>query len=343
MIRFFWGGAATGGGPGMGRLLVGAGPIPRLMTFGKTAPCYTGPPEPGHPLSARLPRVMAKVAILGCGYTGRALIPPLGAAGHEVVATTTQSAHAPQIEALGAEVRVARLEDPAALRAALAGATRVIHLAPPDREAAPAAQVEALARVLPGGLQAYVYGSTTGAFGRPAGPEAWIDETTPPRNVTGWGKARLEYEHALAAHGVPLRVVRIAGIYGPGRTLKDSLQSGMLLFEGGPPTSRIHVRDLARLLAAAVEDHAPPLILACDERPAPTLEVARYTAELCGIALPDVLSLEEARARLSGPALEMRLGGRRCRSVVREALIGALEFPSYVEGVKASLQEEGVC
>jgi len=283
---------------------------------------------------------MEKVAILGCGYTGRALIPRLLEAGHEVLATTTRSGQAPQLEALGATARVARLEDPAALRAALAGATRVIHLAPPDREAAPAAQVEALVSALPEGLEAYVYGSTTGAFGRPAGPETWIDETTPPRNVSGWGQARLEYEHALAAHGLPLRVVRIAGIYGPGRTLKASLQNGMLLFEGGPLTSRVHVRDLARLLAAAVEDHAPPLILACDERPAPTLEVARYTAELCGIPLPEVLSLEEARARMSEPARQMRLEGRRCRSLVREGLIGALEFPTYVEGVKASLQEE---
>lgn len=282
---------------------------------------------------------MAKVAILGCGYTGRALIPRLRAAGHTVVATTTRSANAPEIEALGAEARVARLEDPAALRAALEGADRVIHLAPPDREVAAATQVEALARALPSGLAAYVYGSTTGAFGRPAAPEVWIDETTPPREVTGWGLTRLEYEHALAAHGLPLRVVRIAGIYGPGRTLKESLHSGMLLFEGGPDTSRIHVRDLARILAAAVEDHAPPLILACDERPAPTLEVARYTAALSGLALPEILSLEAARARLSGPALEMRLGGRRCRSVVRAGLIGPLEFPSYVEGVKASLQE----
>ena len=218
---------------------------------------------------------MAKVAILGCGYTGKVLIGRLRAAGHPVVATTTRAANAPQIEELGAEVRVAHLEHPAALAAALADVTRVIHLAPPDRAGAVGPQVEALVRALPAGLEAFVYGSTTGAFGHPAAPEVWIDETTPPRTVAGWGLARLEYEHALAAHGLPLRVVRIAGIYGPHRTLKENLRSGMVLFEGGPATSRIHVDDLAGLLAAAVEDHAPPLILACDEAPAPTLEVAR--------------------------------------------------------------------
>ena len=89
------------------------------------------------------------------------------------------------------------------------------------------------------------------------------------------------------------------------------------------------------------EPGAPPLAIGCDEEPAETIEVARYTCALLKKKLPDPVSIEDAKRVLSPAALEMRLGGRRCRSLVREKLIGALEYPTYREGVRASLVAEG--
>jgi nucleoside-diphosphate-sugar epimerase len=284
---------------------------------------------------------MDKAVILGCGYTGRVLLRSLLGRARTVVATTTTEGNLAELAALGAEARRVRHDDAAALASALAGAEVVFHLAPPAPYPDLAAQARAIAAALGPELRAYVYGSTTGAFGGHA-PGVWIDETTPPGALGERGRVRLLHEQALAAAGLPLRVVRIAGIYGPGRTLRGALESGeLLLFRDGPPTSRTHVEDLARLLEAMARPDAPPLAIACDEDPATTLEVARFTAALLGREAPEPVSLEEARRRLSPAALEMRLGGRQCRSLVRPQLIGDLGYPTYREGVRASLIAEG--
>jgi nucleoside-diphosphate-sugar epimerase len=288
-----------------------------------------------------MPRAVARVVILGCGYAGRALARRLIARGEPGRATTTSSSKITSLRDLGADVVFLDRERRDSYRAALSEATAVVHLAPPPQHESIEEEVDRVVRSLGDRLEAYVYGSTTGVFGNADGGQ-WIDESTPPRDPAEKGRVRLEYERALAAAKVPLKVVRIAGIYGPGRTLRESLaKQSLLLFEGGPPTSRIHVEDLARLLEAMARPSSPPLAIACDELPAPTLDVARYTCELLGIEAPAPVALEDAKRVLSPAAIEMRLGGRRCRSLVREKLIGPLDHPTYREGVKASLIAEG--
>ena len=105
-------------------------------------------------------------------------------------------------------------------------------------------------------------------------------------------------------------------------------------------TSRIHVHDLARLLVALTGPQVPGLVVGCDERPARTVEVAAYTCELLGRPMPPIHSKEEALAGMSSQAREMRTAGRRCRSLHREALIGALRYPSYREGMRDALGED---
>lgn len=255
--------------------------------------------------------------------------------------TTTPSKLAP-LAALGADAMLLRLDaSDDDLEQAFRDADAIVHLAPPvasEQPAMIAARIEAAAPR----VRAFVYGSTTAVFGAHDDPDAWVDESTPSRDPPARGVARLSWERALAGVDLPLRVVRIAGIYGPERTLREGLERrSLVLFHGGPVTSRIHVDDLVRLIEAMMGEGAPPLAVACDEAPAPTLDVARYTAELLGVPLPDVVTLEEAKAKLSPVGLEMRLGGHRCRSVVRESLIGKLAHPTFREGVRASLAAEG--
>ncbi len=285
--------------------------------------------------------IMPVAVILGCGYTGRVLARQLGAQGWTVRGTTTRSEGLPAIEATGAFGRVARLDDVSSLRPALEGADVVFHLAPPPRDGRSDVEWRALQDALPANLDAFVYGSTTGAFGSHG--DAWIDEDTPSVALKERGQRRLDYEQGLAGIVRTLRVVRIAGIYGPGRTIWASLQRpGFVLFEGGPATSRIHVEDLAALLAAMGRSDAPPLAVGCDDLPAPTLEVARFVCRLLGASCPEPVSLVEARARMSPTALELRLGGRRCRSKVRPALIGSLRYPTFKTGMEAALRAEGL-
>jgi nucleoside-diphosphate-sugar epimerase len=283
---------------------------------------------------------MGKVVILGCGYAGKTLARRLVAKGDAVRATTTTDSKIVTLRSLGTEAVVLDPKRTDTYGNALAGATAIVHLAPPPEHGSIDDEVDRIVRSIGPKLDAYVYGSTTGVFGNHE--DNWVDESTPPRDPLDKGRLRLDYERALMKAGVPLRVVRIAGIYGPGRTLRDALRKeSLILFEGGPATSRIHVEDLARLLEAMLEKKAPPLAVACDELPAPTLDVARYTCELLGIQPPAPVALQDAKRVLSPAAIEMRLGGRRCRSLVREKLIGALSYPTYREGVKASLIAEG--
>lgn len=279
-----------------------------------------------------------KVAVIGAGYVGEPLVARWVEAGVSVVATTTTPAKRGRLEALGAQVVELSTEAPSDVRFDV---DAVVHLAPPPRAQSAAAEARFLRGACTERVRTYLYGSTTGVFGEHG--DTWIDESTPPGRLGARGQRRLDTEHALADAGLPLSVVRIAGIYGPGRTLLASMaRDGFVLFEGGPPTSRVHVDDLVSLIVGMVAPGAPKLAIACDDEPATTLEVARYTCGLVGQPMPEVLELEAAKARLSPAALEMRMGGRRCRSNVRAAVMGPLAHPTYREGVRASLVAEGI-
>jgi len=246
-----------------------------------------------------------RIAILGAGYTGRVLAARLEEAGHATIATRSSDYR------LGAPWPHGPVD-------------ALYLLAPPEIDRAVAEGLRAITR---GPL---VYASTTGAFGT---HDDWIDEESPSLPPLGvLGAKRLRSEAALRASG-ELRVVRIAGIYGPGRGLGARLRDGTLrLFADAPATSRVHVFDLARILEAMIGPEAPPMIVACDERPAPTLEVARFLAAKRGLALPEVHA--RAEVELSPMAEELLFSGRRCRSLHRAALIGPLRYPSYVEGLE---------
>ncbi|MGF1510418.1 MAG: NAD-dependent epimerase/dehydratase family protein [Myxococcota bacterium] len=275
---------------------------------------------------------MPKYGIVGCGFTGVRLARLLKARGHEVVASRRNVSGLARLESEGIQVRSVDLASGSGLHE-LDACDGLIHLAPtPETDEAIEKEVRRLGAHFAG--RTLVYGSTTGAFGRqPEG--AWVDERSPTGPLQDRGARRKAYEVQLQAAEVELRIVRIAGIYGPGRSMFDSLKRGIVLFEGGPPTSRIHVEDLARLLAASLDPNAPALVVGCDREPAPTLEVARFACQLSGQPLPPIDSIEEAARRMSPLAKELRLSGRRCRSVVRDDLIGSLRYPTYREGLEA--------
>lgn len=298
-----------------------------------------------------------RVAIIGCGYTGRVLTRRLVASGREVLATTTTGANLAHVKALGAEPVLLRADDPVeSLARGMRGADAVVYLAPPPSKQDAGAKADIntiagnLADACPDTVRSFVYGSTSGVFGQRSSPSgvdprdeiAWVDERTPIGLPNPRGQRRLDTEQALARAGLPLKVARIVGIYGPGRTLRSALErESLILFAGAPVTSRIHVQDLARILEAMTAPDSPDLVVACDDGPATTLDVARYTAELLGTSAPEPIPIEDARRLMSPIALQMRLGGHRCRSIHRADLIGALEHPTYREGVRASLQAEG--
>jgi nucleoside-diphosphate-sugar epimerase len=284
-----------------------------------------------------------KVTIIGCGYTGQVLAPLLVSAGHDVSVTTTTDQNHAALSLLGVTPKVLRQEQELdAYRAVLASTEGLVYLAPPSPEIKGETIVDKIVQAAPA-LEVCVYGSTTGVYGKPNQVDQWIDEDTTcgPRNPRS--ERRADMEDAFNQSNLNTKILRIAGIYGPGRSLAARVQNpNWPLFEGAPSTSRIHVHDLAHLLQEMLRMDAPSLVNGCDEHPCPTLEVAQYTADLLSISLPPLVSPQEAQANMSAMAWSFRSGGRRCRSLYRDKLVKRLKFPTYREGVKASLEAEGL-
>ncbi|MEL7371097.1 MAG: NAD-dependent epimerase/dehydratase family protein [Myxococcota bacterium] len=184
---------------------------------------------------------MKTAAILGCGYTGKVLARRLIDAGWRVRGTTTREDGVERIKQVGAEPVVARLDDIDSVHEAVEGAQVVFHLAPPPTDGQLEPEIDVLKGALPDDLDAFVYGSTTGAFGQHEG-SPWIDEDTPSRDLGARGRRRYDYERALATFVKPLKVVRIAGIYGPGRGPLGRDEAAQLSVVRGRPAHQSYPR-----------------------------------------------------------------------------------------------------
>ncbi|GAA0256253.1 NAD-dependent epimerase/dehydratase family protein [Rhodanobacter caeni] len=156
-------------------------------------------------------------------------------------------------EALDIHWLRADLHQPETLREMPPGLTRLVYLPTPDRrdEAAyRAIFLDGLRHLLSvldrQALRRVVFVSSSAVYG--AQREGWVDEDTPPVPKGFNGTVLLEAERWLAAQPVSSVVLRLAGLYGPGRLqLLDRLRAGVATVPRDPPhwANRIHVDDAA--------------------------------------------------------------------------------------------------
>lgn len=283
---------------------------------------------------------MKRALIVGCGYTGRRLAAALKARGEEVQATTRTPESAAALTAAGLRASVVDLDQPPVPPVALAD-THVFYLAPPPGTGATDPRMTAFLRACIefGQPTRILYFSTTGVYGDCHG--AWIDETHPVSPTADRALRRWDAEQQLRAWrretGRQLVILRVAGIYGPGRLPLERLRRGLPLVaeDDAPFTNRIHVDDLATVAIAAM-DLAPDdaVYNACDGHPTTMNDYFNRVADLIGLARPPVVSLAEAPAALSAGMLSYvresrRLSNRR----LREELGVTLRFPTLNEGL----------
>jgi nucleoside-diphosphate-sugar epimerase len=274
--------------------------------------------------------------ILGCGYTGLVMARKLAERGDVVVGTSRNELRKSDIEAVGAKFAVFNLDEDEPLPRARP--TSITVLAPPPGEDDDR-NVERLKKVAdkaPGCpilvvISTAIYGDTRGT----------ITERTHPAPRSEREKRWALMDAAamlLRGDGHDIRVIRTPAIYGPGRDFRASLLTGNAkVVRPAPPTSRIHVEDLANLLIRMTEPHGPPMLLACDELPSPTWRVMAEAARLLDQPAPLELTPEQAADHFSEVGLEMRLGGHQCMSLVRPYLRVRLRYPTYREGLRACL------
>ncbi|MFZ5711110.1 MAG: SDR family oxidoreductase, partial [Pseudomonadota bacterium] len=227
----------------------------------------------------------------------------------------------------------------------LARATHVLSSVPPGPGGDPVLSraAEALAEAAPR-LRWVGYLSTTGVYGDHRG--GWVDESTPPVPATERGRARVAAEaewQALAARsGLPLHIFRLAGIYGPGRGPFEKIRDGTArrIVKPGQVFSRIHVDDIAQVLAASMERPDPGAVYnLCDDDPAPPGDVLAEAARLLGLPPPPEVPYETAE--MTPMARSFYAESKRVRNdrIKRELGIRLLH-PTYREGLAAILAAE---
>jgi nucleoside-diphosphate-sugar epimerase len=227
----------------------------------------------------------------------------------------------------------------AAIAPALALARCLLVSIPPGEEGDPVLKAFAEEIAAAPRLERIVYLSTIGVYGDHGG--AWIDETTPPRPVAERSRLRLEAEDAwqdLADRsGRALDILRLSGIYGPGRSALAALAAGTAkrLVKPGQVFNRIHVTDIAHAIQACFATKLPGAIYnVTDDEPAPPQDVVAFAAELLGVAPPP--EQDFASAKLSPMARSFYSENKRVSNArIKRDLGFSFEFPSYREGLRA--------
>lgn len=273
----------------------------------------------------------------GYGYSAESLVRRLSSRDVAAAGTRTNLPETPEraVELVAYKGDAASAD----VRRLLAGTTHLLVSIPPDLEGDVALRHHREDIAALPDLAWVGYLSTVGVYGDHRG--AWVDEETPTRPTSERSLRRLQAEQAWLRFrdesGKRVEIFRLSGIYGPGRSIIDNLKAGTArrIVKLDQVFNRIHVDDIARVLAAAIDKDARHSIYnVSDDEPAPPEEVVAYAAELLGLPLPPAVAFEAAD--LSGMAASFWAESKRVRnSRIREALGVELLYPTYREGLRA--------
>lgn len=284
-----------------------------------------------------------KVFFFGLGYCARRLIgrePWIEASGtaraaESVAALRREGVEAYQFDGAAAEP---------GLEQALGNAEAIVVSIPPREGAGAALDRFGAAIAAASALKRIVYYSTIGVYGDHGGE--WVDEASPTGTRTARGLARLEDEArwtaAAHARGAEADVLRLAGIYGPGRNALANLARGEArrIIKPGQVFNRAHVDDIAEISSLVLTcDMNGQIWNVADDEPAPPQDVIAYAAALLGLEPPP----EEpfAEAKLSPMAREFYADNKRVSIAKAKSKLGfSPAYPTYREGLRA-LAEAG--
>ena len=286
----------------------------------------------------------AKLLVLGGGYSGRCLASLARAMGTPVLCTrrSLDATHADLLFDSNGQDRL----DPGALE----GVTHLLCTIPPDRDGNDPVLSKLLVTLRNLPLRWAGYLSTTGVYGDRQG--SWVSEQDEPSPMLDRSIRRLNCEKAWLHSGLPIQILRLPGIYGPGRSVLNALQQGRarLIDKPGQVFCRIHVEDIAGAcwhLMHRTEQGTPPtmdqgnLVNVVDDLPAPTAELMRHAASLLGCALPPLEPFDQIVDSLSPMAQTFWSENRRVSNHKLCHELGyALLHPNYFIGLQDCLNQD---
>lgn len=276
---------------------------------------------------------MTHLLILGAGFSGKAIADAFRAAGFSVTGTTRSAEKAEALAARGIEPILYDGETVSdALAAAMARATHLVQSIAPGKAGDPLFRPDArpLGEALPA-LEWAGYLSTVGVYGDHKG--AWVDEEAPLHPVSARSVERVEAEsHWLAfgrAAGLPVAVLRLSGIYGPGRNALRNIEDGTArrLIKAGQVFNRIRVEDIGAAARFLAEKRLGGVFNVTDDEPGPPQDVVAEAARLMGAPVPPDIPFETAE--LTPMARSFWGENKRVSNAKIKAAGFAFRFPNY--------------
>ncbi len=273
------------------------------------------------------------VLILGAGFSGSAIAKAFLPLAQSVTGTTRSQDKLEGLRALGVDALV---YDGAAISPELAAAmkrtTHLIQSIAPGREGDPMMRsgTPSLAELMPN-LQWAAYLSTVGVYGDHGG--AWVTEETSLEPVSARSVERVAAEKAWLAFGrdsnIPVAVLRLSGIYGPGRNAFCNLEAGTArrLIKPNQVFNRIRVEDIAGAALFLAEKPMGGVFNVTDDEPAPPQDVVAEAARLMGVSPPPEIPFETAE--LSPMARSFYGENKRVSNARLRDLGFVFRFPDY--------------
>lgn len=285
--------------------------------------------------------------MVGCGYTGRRLAAMCLDAGRDFLGLVRSGESLAELRAHGIPAEHLDLDAPGgALPGGWTAGRAVVYMAPPPGAGARDPRVRAFLDRLAAPPGALVYLSTTAVYGDTGG--APVDEETFPDPASDRGRRRLDAELGVLDYGrlagVPVRILRVPGIYGPGRLPVARLREGARVpreADAGPG-NRIHVDDLAGACLAACDYAGPETVFNVGDGDHATMTAYfRAVAAAAGLPHPAELPMDELLAQVS-PAMRGFLAERRQVRTRRmtEVLGFRPRYEDFRAGIAASLAED---
>jgi nucleoside-diphosphate-sugar epimerase len=285
---------------------------------------------------------MNAVLVAGCGDIGRRVAARYRARGIAVTGLVSSPESAAQLRQAGLAAWQADLDRPQAPAAGADGLT-LFYFAPPPGAGDADPRLRNFLDSLSGRPKVLVYISTSGVYGDCGG--AWIDETAALNPRTPRARRRAAAERDLQQwcddRGTPWRILRVPGIYGPGRLPVERLRRGLpVLREADSPYSnRIHAEDLADAAVAAAEHAgAAGVYNVSDGNPTTMCDYFNRVADLLGLPRPPQLPLAQAREQLSAEMMSFHEESKRLVTLRMRRELGVVpRYPDLASGLPSCL------
>jgi nucleoside-diphosphate-sugar epimerase len=291
---------------------------------------------------------MSQLICIGLGYSAEQYVAAFGQKFDRIVGTMRSNERAAVLNAYEAGRLQALVFDgksaPPELREAIVAADAALISVPQDGGGDPVLRVCSEAFTQARQLRSIVYLSTVGVYGDRGGD--WVDEETLPQPESARGRDRLAAEQAWQDFGVrpgtAVAILRLAGIYGPGRNALLQIARGgaRRIVKPGQIFNRIHVADIAQAIDAALARKASGIFNVTDDAPSPHGDPLVFAAQLLGVDPPLEIPFAEAAPSMSPLALSFWQECRRVKNDKLKRELGvALRYPTYREGLRALWEE----